>query len=63
MPRFRYMLIDEDGTRIGRFETELVQWRVGDTFEFEGAPWRIVEMLPEVSTAVAYLGVWIIAPT
>lgn len=57
------MLIDEDGTRIGRFETELVQWRVGDTFEFEGAPWRIVEMLPEVSTAVAYLGVWIIAPT
>jgi hypothetical protein len=56
------MLIDADGTRIGRFESELIDWKVGDTFDFDEAQWQIVEMLPEVSTAVAYVGVWIVAP-
>ena len=56
------MLIDTDGQRIGRFETSQLQWAVGDTFEFDEQPWLIVEMLPEVSTAVAYHGLWIVAP-
>ncbi len=58
--RFRYLLIDADGVRIGRFETELVDWRVGDRFQHEGHQWRIVELRPEVSTAVAYVGVWVV---
>lgn len=62
LPRFFYMLIDTDGQRIGRYETSRLQWAVGDTFEFEEQPWVIVEMLPEVSTAVAYHGLWVVAP-
>lgn len=62
MPRYRYMLIDTDGVRIGRFETDVTTWRPGDTFDFEERVWRILEMLPEVSTAVAYLGVWVVEP-
>jgi hypothetical protein len=58
--RFRYLLIDSDGVRIGRFETELVDWRVGDRFQHEDRQWRIVELRPEVSTAVAYVGVWVV---
>ena len=60
MLRSRYLLIDPDGVRIGRFETELVDWRVGDRFQYEDRQWRIVELRPEVSTAVAYLGVWVV---
>jgi hypothetical protein len=54
------MLIDPDGVRVGRFETELVDWRIGDKFEYEGRQWRILEIRPEVSTAVSYLGVWVV---
>jgi len=62
LPVFRYLLIDTDGSRIGRFETSRLEWVAGDTFEYGEQLWRIVEMLPEVSTAVAYLGVWVVAP-
>jgi hypothetical protein len=61
-PIFRYMLIDRDGQRVGRFETTRLEWAAGDTLEADDATWRIVEMLPEVSTAVEYLGVWIVEP-
>ncbi len=56
------MLIDADGQRVGSFEPEQLEWRVGETFEVDGQRWRIVEMLPEVSTAVVYHGVWVVEP-
>jgi len=57
------MLVDTDGRRVGRFETSQFLWGVvGDTFESDEARWRIVEILPEVSTAVVYHGVWVVAP-
>ena len=62
LPRFRYMLIDKDGQRVGSFEPRRLVWQVGDTFRADGAHWRIVEMLPEVSTAVVYHGVWVVEP-
>jgi hypothetical protein len=62
MATFRFMVIDEDGQRVGRFETEDSNWRAGDTFNLDGSEWRIVEVLPEVSTMVAYNAVWVAAP-
>ena len=62
LPRFRYMLIDRDGQRVGRLETARLDWKVGDEFELEGDSWQIVEMLPEVSTAITYNAVWVVAP-
>jgi hypothetical protein len=59
---FRFMVIDEDGQRAGRFETDDPNWRAGDVFALEEQTWRIVEILPEVSTMVAYNAVWIAAP-
>jgi hypothetical protein len=61
-PNFRYILSDRDGQRGGRVETTRLAWAAGDTLEADDATWRIVEMLPEVSTAVEYLGVWIVEP-
>ena len=62
MVLLRYMIIDEDGQRIGRFESSEMDWKCGDVFELESRSWRIVEILPEVSTMVAYNAVWIAAP-
>ena len=62
VPIFRYMLVDTDGQRLGRFETSQFLWSVGDTFESDNARWRIVEFLPEVSTAVVYHGLWVVTP-
>ena len=59
---FRFMVIDEDGHRVGRFETADPAWRAGDTFALDEQMWRIVELLPEVSTMVAYNAVWVAAP-
>jgi hypothetical protein len=59
---FRFMVIDEDGHRVGRFETSDPNWRAGDTFALDEEMWRIGEILPEVSTMVAYNAVWIAAP-
>ena len=56
------MLIDADGQRVGSFEPDQLEWQVGETFEAEDQQWRIVEMLPEVSTAVVYHGVWVVEP-
>jgi hypothetical protein len=56
------MVIDEDGRRVGRFETGDPDWRAGDTFTLDEQMWRIVEVLPEVSTMVAYNAVWVAAP-
>ena len=61
-PRFRYMIIDADGQRIGRFESSDLGWTAGDVFELDAREWRIVEILPEVSTAVTYNEVWVAAP-
>ncbi len=62
MPVLRYMIIDTDGQRIGRFESSQLEWKPGDTFVLEERSWRIVEILPEVSTMVAYNAVWVAAP-
>ena len=62
MAVFRLMVVDEDGRRVGRYETSEPDWRSGDRFEIDGAVWRIVEVLPEVSTMVAYNAVWVAAP-
>jgi len=56
------MVIDEDGQRIGRFESEAPEWRAGDTFTLDEQMLRIVEILPEVSTMVAYNAVWVATP-
>lgn len=63
MARFRFMVIDEDGQRLGRFESGDPNWRAGDTFTLEDRVLRIVEILPEVATMTAYNAVWIAAPT
>ena len=59
---FRFMVIDEDGHRVGRFETADPNWRAGDRFALDEEIWQIVEILPEVSTMVAYNAVWVAAP-
>jgi hypothetical protein len=59
---FRFMVIDEDGHRVGRFETADPNWRAGDVFALDEEMWQIVELLPEVSTMVAYNAVWVAAP-
>ena len=60
--RFRFMVIDEDGQRIGRFASGDPDWRAGDTFTLDEQLLRIVEVLPEVSTMVAYNAVWVVTP-
>jgi len=62
MPVLRFMIIDTDGRRIGRFESSRLEWKPGDIFDLEERSWRIVEILPEVSTMVAYNAVWVAAP-
>jgi hypothetical protein len=56
------MVIDEDGQRVGRFESDDPNWRAGEAFVLDEQMWRIVEILPEVSTMVAYNAVWVAAP-
>jgi hypothetical protein len=58
----RFMVIDEDGQRVGRFETDDPSWRAGDVFALDEKMWLIVEVLPEVSTMVGYNAVWVAAP-
>jgi hypothetical protein len=62
MVRFRFMVIDEDGQRVGRFDSDDANWRAGDTFTLDEQTFRIVEVLPEVSTMVAYNAVWVVTP-
>lgn len=62
MALFRFMLIDEDGRRVGRFESDDPSWRAGDTFTLDERLLRIVEILPEVSTMVSYNAVWVTMP-
>jgi hypothetical protein len=57
------MVIDEDGQRIGRFESDDPNWRPGDTFTLDEQLLRILEILPEVSTMVAYNAVWVVTPS
>jgi hypothetical protein len=61
MALFRFMVIDDDGQRLGRFESDDPSWRAGDTFTLDEQMLRIVEILPEVSTMVAYNAVWVAA--
>jgi len=62
MAVFRFMVVDEDGQRVGRFESEDLNWRAGDTFLLEEQMWRVIEILPEVSTMIAYNAVWVAVP-
>jgi hypothetical protein len=62
VPVFRYMIIDTDGQRVGRFESSDVGWKAGDRFDLDESCWRIVEILPEVSTMVTYNEVWVAEP-
>ena len=59
---FRFMVINEDGQRVGRFETDDANWRAGDIFALDEQIWRVVEILPEVSTMIGYNAVWVAAP-
>jgi hypothetical protein len=61
-PLLRFMVIDADGQRIGRYESSEFEWKPGDVFELDERSWQIVEILPEVSTMVAYNAVWTAAP-
>jgi hypothetical protein len=56
------MVIDEDGQRVGRFESGNPNWRAGDTFTLDEQLLRILEILPEVSTMVAYNAIWVVTP-
>ena len=62
MPRLRFLLIDGDGQRVGRFESQRFDWKASDVFELDGTRWRIDEILPEVSTMVTYNAVWVLTP-
>jgi hypothetical protein len=62
MMLLRYLIIDEDGRRVGRFDTSEIAWKCGDIFQLEDRSWRIVEILPEVSTMVVYNAVWVATP-
>jgi len=62
MALFRFMVIDEDGQRVGRFDSDDPNWHAGDTFTLDEQLLRIVEILPEVSTMVAYNAVWVTTP-
>jgi hypothetical protein len=62
MALFRFMVIDEDGHRLGRFDSDDPSWHAGDAFTLDEQWFRIVEILPEVSTMVAYNAVWVAAP-
>ena len=62
MAQFRFMVIDEDGQRVGRFESDDPNWHAGDAFTLDEQLFRIVEILPEVSTMVAYNAVWVATP-
>jgi len=62
MAMFRFMVIDEDGRRVGRFDSDDPNWHSGDTFTLDEQLLRIVEILPEVSTMVAYNAVWVATP-
>jgi hypothetical protein len=62
MALFRFMVIDEDGQRVGRFDSDDPNWRAGDAFTLDEQWLRIVEILPEVSTMVSYNAVWVAAP-
>jgi hypothetical protein len=62
MAVFRFMVIDEDGHRVGRFESDDPSWRAGATFTLDDQMLRIVEILPEVSTMTAYNAVWVASP-
>jgi len=59
---FRFLVVDEDGQRVGRYETVDPNWGAGDLFALDEHVWRLVEVLPEVSTMVAYNAVWVAAP-
>jgi hypothetical protein len=61
-PLWRFLLIDADGQRVGRFETQQIGWKTGDVFELDGMRWQISEILPEVSTMVTYNAVWVVIP-
>ena len=62
MPLFRFMVIDGDGRRVGRFDSNDPGWLAGDTFTLNEQMFRIVEILPEVSTMTAYNAVWVVTP-
>lgn len=62
MALFRFMVIDEDGQRVGRFDSDDPSWHAGDVFLLDEELLRIVEILPEVSTMVAYNAVWVATP-
>ena len=55
------MVIDEDGQRSDASRRRS-QRRAGDVFVLDEQMRRIVEILPEVSTMVAYNAVWVATP-
>jgi hypothetical protein len=60
---YRFLVVDQDGHRLGRFESDRLDWAPGDAFQLEEVgELRLVEVLPDVSTMVDHNAVWVSEP-
>jgi len=62
MTAYRFLVVDGDGHRIGSLESDRLDWQPEEVFELDGLRLRLVEILPEVSTMVAYNAVFVAEP-
>jgi hypothetical protein len=64
MAVYRFLVVDQDGHRLGRFESDRLDWAAGDVFRLddEVGDLRLVEVLPDVSTMVDHNAVWVSEP-
>lgn len=64
MAVYRFLVVDRDGHRLGRFESDRLDWAPGDVFSVDevDGDLRLVEVLPDVSTMVDHNAVWVAQP-
>ncbi|HVV58678.1 MAG TPA: hypothetical protein VHC45_09965 [Gaiellaceae bacterium] len=64
MAVYRFLVVDQDGHRLGRFESDRLDWAPGDVFRLDevDGELRLVEVLPDVSTMVEHNAVWVAQP-
>ncbi len=62
MAVYRFLVVDQDGHRLGRFESDRLDWAPGDVFRLDDDELRLVEVLPDVSTMVEHNAVWVSEP-
>jgi hypothetical protein len=62
MAVYRFLVVDQDGHRLGRFESDRLDWAPGDVFDLEDGEFRLVQVLPDVSTMVEHNAVWVAEP-